>query len=312
MAGDPFDRSTDVRHGEPVALASGVRRVVAANPSPMTFTGTATYLVGNTEVAVIDPGPDDTAHVAAVLAAVPPQARITAILVTHSHRDHSGAVPALRAATGAPVWAFGRHGEGRSPRMAALAADAALGGGEGADEGFRPDYRLADGEGVAGHGWRLTALHTPGHLSNHLSFVLDGTGILFTGDTVMGWNTTLVSPPDGDMAAFMASLRRLRARGDALYLPGHGNPVRDPQGMLDWQIAHRQGREASILAALAEGAADASGIAHRVYTDLDPKLLPAAARNVLAHLLALADTGPVRCIGPLRADAAFALVPQPG
>jgi glyoxylase-like metal-dependent hydrolase (beta-lactamase superfamily II) len=312
MSADPFDRSTDVSHGVPVPVAPGVCRVVAANPSPMTFTGTATYLVGERDLAIIDPGPDDPAHVAAVLAAVPPGGRVRAILVTHSHRDHSGAVPAMRAATGAPVWAFGPHGEGRSPGMAILAADAALGGGEGADTGFAPDRRLREGEVVEGEGWRLLALHTPGHLSNHLSFALDGTGILFTGDTVMGWNTTLVSPPDGDMAAFMASLRRLQTRRDALFLPGHGNPVRDPQAMLAWQIAHREGREASILAALADGAADAAALARRIYVGLEPRLLPAAARNVLAHLLALEDAGRVRRLGPLSASAPFALADQPG
>lgn len=312
MPSDPFDRRPDVNHGVPETVAPGVRRVVAANPSPMTFTGTASYLVGETAVALIDPGPDDAAHVAALLAAVPPGGRIEAIVVTHTHRDHSGAAPALREATGAPVWAFGPHGTGRAPRMAALAADAALGGGEGADTAFAPDRLLADGAVMAGPDWRLTALHAPGHLSNHLAFVLDGTGVLFTGDTVMGWNTTLVSPPDGDMAAFMATLHRLRARDDTLYLPGHGHPVTDPGAMLDWQIAHRLGREASILAALGAGPADAATLAQRVYTDLDPRLLPAAARNVLAHLLALEDAGRVRALGPMAPDTAFALADQPG
>jgi hydroxyacylglutathione hydrolase len=313
MTADPFDRSRDVRHGVPEPVAPGVRRVVAANPSPMTFTGTASYLVGEREVAVIDPGPDDPAHLAALMAAVG-EGRVSAILVTHSHRDHTGGLPALRAATGAPVLGFGSHGAGSSPRMVALAQDASLGGGEGADRGYAPDRLLAEGDRVNGAGWALTALHTPGHLANHLSFALEGTGVLFTGDTVMGWSTTLVSPPDGDMAAFMATLRRLRARDDALYLPGHGNPVRDPAAMLDWQMAHRLGREAAILAALGEGPATAPALARRIYEGLDPALLPAAARNVLAHLIALLDAGRVACDGPLTAGASFGLAggDQPG
>ena len=308
MSADPFDRSRDVQPGEAVTVAPGVQRVVAPNPSPMTFTGTASYLVGTRELALIDPGPDDPAHVAALLAAVPAGGRIGAILVTHSHRDHTGAVPALRAATGAPVWAFGPHGAGMATRMAALAGQGGLGGGEGGDRGFVPDRMLADGAAVEGEGWRLEAVHTPGHISNHLCFALDGTGVLFTGDTVMAWSTTLVSPPDGDMNAFMASLARLRARDDALYLPGHGAPVREPAAMLDWQANHRRGREAAILEALGRaGQGTAEGLARGIYTDVDPALLPAAARNVLAHLLALEERGRVRCLGPLSAGAAFAL-----
>ena len=308
MGSTPFDTDRRVRHGVAETVAPGVRRVVAANPSAMTFTGTASYLVGERDVALIDPGPDDAAHATAVLAAVPAGGRVTAILVTHAHRDHTGNASRLAAATGAPVLGFGPFGAGRSPRMAALAARLPEGqGGEGGDRGFVPDRCLADGESVAGDGWRLTAVHTPGHLGNHLCYALEGTGMLFSGDTVMGWSTTIVSPPDGDMADFMASLRRLAARGDARFLPGHGHPVEDPAGMIAWQIVHREGRERSILAALAQGPANAAQLAAAIYTALSPTLMAAATRNVLAHLIALEETGRVICDDPLSPDAPFSV-----
>jgi glyoxylase-like metal-dependent hydrolase (beta-lactamase superfamily II) len=312
---DPFDRDPSVHYGLAEEIVPGIRRVTARNPSPYTFTGTRSYLVGGgalgREMALIDPGPDDPAHLDAILAALAPGERIAQVLVTHSHGDHSGAVPAIAAATGAPVLAFGPHGAGLSDTMRRLAASgAALGGGEGGDATFAPDRALADGETVEGAGWRLTALHTPGHLSNHLCFALHapGTeGIVFTGDTVMGFATTLVSPPDGDMAAFMASLERLLARDDRLYLPGHGHPVRDPNAMLAWQVRHRQERFDQILAALARAPSDAAGLARAIYTDVDPALLPAAERNVLASLIGLADQGRVASLGPVAADSVFVL-----
>lgn len=309
MPSDPFDRDPRVVHGAAEVVAPLVRRIVAPNPSPMTFTGTATYLVGEAEVSIIDPGPDDPAHRAAILAALG-EARVTAILVTHTHRDHSAGALALAAATGAPLLGFGPHGTGMGPAMAALAAAGGLGGGEGADHAFRPDRTLAEGDSVAGEGWRLTALHTPGHISTHLAFALEGTGVLFTGDVVMGWSTTMVSPPDGDMAAFLATLRRLRAREDRLYLPGHGSPVRDPVAMIDWQLAHRAAREAQILAALGEGPATVAELVPRLYAEVDPALWPAAGRSVLAHLVALAQEGGVEAEGGLSAAARFRLSGQ--
>jgi len=302
---DPLNRDPTVRHGVAETVAPGVRRVVAPNPSPMTFTGTASYLVGTRDLAVIDPGPDDPAHLAALRAAIG-AAPVRAILVTHSHRDHSPAARPLAQATGAPVLAFGPHGAGMNARSRALAG-ADIGGGEGADAGFAPDRRLQDGQAAEGADWRLRAIHTPGHLSNHLSFALEGAGLLFTGDAAMGWASTLVSPPDGDMADCVASLRRLRAEGAARLLPGHGHPVEDPARLLDWQIAHRQARETQILAALADGPADAAALAARLYAELDPALLPAAARNVLAHLLALTADGRAEAVGPLAAAATFRL-----
>lgn len=314
---DPFDRDPTVRYGvaEEVAqflrLDPGVpriRRVTARNPSRMTFTGTRSYLVGEGEVMLIDPGPDDPAHHAALRAALGPRERIRHILVTHTHLDHSPGARAIAGATGAAVHGFGPHGAGMSETMRRLASEGArLGGGEGVDRAFRPDHAMRDGDTVEAGGAALTALHTPGHLSNHLCFALEGTGLLFTGDTVMGWATTLVSPPEGDMAAFMETLSRLAARDDRLYLPGHGHPVRDPKGMLAWQITHREERRMQVLDALEAGPADAAGLARAIYTELDAGLLPAARRNVLATLLWLMDEGRVRPRGPVSAGVAFEL-----
>jgi hydroxyacylglutathione hydrolase len=309
---DPFDRNPQVVYGVAEEVSPGVRRVTCRNPSPMTFSGTRSYIVGRGEVALIDPGPDNRAHLAAIAGALEPGERIAHILVTHSHVDHSPGAGAIAEATGAPVHGFGPHGAGLSETMRRLKADGVmLGGGEGGDTGFLPDHHMAEGEtlGVGGpDGWALSALHIPGHLSNHIGLILEGTGILFSGDTVMGWATTLVSPPEGDMAAFMASLRKLAQRGeDRLYLPGHGHPVTEPQAMLAFQIAHRQERMAQILAGLANGPADAAGLARAIYTDVAPALLPAAARNVLATLIGLLDEGRVVTRGPLSGAVEFAL-----
>jgi len=308
---DPFNRDPTVTYGAAVEVAPGVRRVTCRNPSPMTFTGTQSYLVGEGELALIDPGPADRAHLAAVEAALRPGERIAQIVITHSHVDHSPGARAVSEATGAPIHGFGPHGAGISETMARLKRDGvAFGGGEGGDGDFHPAHVMDEGTvlGSARGGWELTALHTPGHLSNHICLALAGTGAVFTGDTVMGWATTLVSPPEGDMAAFIGTLERLaERRGDRLYLPGHGHPVTDPAGMLAWQLAHRQERLQQILDGLAEGPADATALTIRAYTDVDPALLPAARRNVLAGLIGLMDQGRVRPRGALSADAVFEL-----
>ena len=303
---DPFNKDPSVTYGAPEIVASGIRRITCRNPSGYTFTGTQSYLVGTGEVALIDPGPEDAEHIAALSAALATGERITHIVVTHTHRDHSPAARLIAAETGAAVYAFGTHGAGMSATMQKLAASGAdLGGGEGADTAFRLDQVVGDGQRIEGADWGLDVLHTPGHLSNHVSLVLSGTGIVFTGDTVMGWNTTLVSPPDGDMAALMASLRRLHARNDRLYLPGHGHAIEDPEGMLRHQIGHREQRFTQILDALSDGPADADGLARAIYTELDPAMLPAAARNVLASLIGLMDEGRVASQGPVSATARF-------
>lgn len=308
---DPFNRDTDAVYGTAVRLAPQVRRVTAPNASPMTFTGTQTYLVGEGEVAVIDPGPADPAQTDAIIGALEPGERIAAILVTHTHVDHSPGAAALQARTGAPTYGFGGHGAGMGEMMLALAASGAeFGGGEGADRAFRPDRALAEGDAVTVGGLTLTALHTPGHLSNHLSFEIggdEGRGGVFTGDLVMGWATTMVSPPDGDMAAFMASLARMAGREDAVYFPGHGHPVEDPAGMVAHQTAHRRTREAQIVDALRRlGPSDPATLTADIYADVDSRLHGAAARNVFAHLLGLISIGAAEPTeGAIAPDARF-------
>ncbi|SEN61346.1 MBL fold metallo-hydrolase [Palleronia pelagia] len=282
----------------PFTLGPGLRRLRAPNPSPMTHTGTNTYLVGEGPCAVIDPGPDDPAHLDAILAACPEG--VSHILVTHAHLDHSPLSRALAKATGAPILGFGPAHAGRAPVMERLGE---LGGGEGVDHAFRPDETLADGDTVRGEGWTIRALWTPGHLSNHLSFAWDDT--LFTGDLVMGWASSLVSPPDGDMTQFMASVARLAETHWARFHPGHGDPVDAPAKRLDWLIAHRKGRETQILDALGPAPLTAATLAARIYTDTPARLLPAAARNVLAHLIDLHGKNEVSATGPIHAETMF-------
>lgn len=266
-----------------------IRTVRAPNPSPLTGSGTNTYLLGQGEVAVIDPGPAIDRHLDAILAALDAGERITHILVTHPHLDHSALAPRLSRATGAPVLGFGTATSGRSPRMTALASAGMTSGGEGLDLDFCPDLVLTDGDIVASGGWSLRALHTPGHLGAHLCF--DAGEVLFSGDHVMGWSTSVVSPPDGDMTDYMASLRRLQTGNWNRFLPGHGDEVSAPAARLGELLDHRMDREAQILAALAEGAADSAALAARIYKDIPPRLLPAARRNVLAHLIDLQAKG---------------------
>ncbi len=291
--------------GESVDIAPGIRRIVAPNPSPMTFWGTNTYLIGGADLAVVDPGPGDPAHLEALLAAIGPGQRISHILVTHSHIDHSPLARPLSERTGAPVLAFGPSEAGRRPVMTRLAKEGLAGGGEGVDAGFVPDQRLADGARLSGPDWEIEALHTPGHLSNHLCFAVGE--ILLTGDHVMGWASSLVSPPDGDLTAFMASCERLRGRADRLYLPGHGAPIPEPAARLAWLIDHRQAREAQIRAALADGAHRIAAITRDVYTDTPDALIPAAERNVFAHLINMVERNIARCEGPLGVEARFGL-----
>lgn len=296
---DDFDPPVGVAEN----LAPGLRRIVAPNPSPMTYRGTNTYVLGTRALAVIDPGPAHPTHLQAILDSVQSDQHVSHVIVTHTHVDHSPLARPLADATNAPVLAFGHASAGRSDVMQQLAASGLLGGGEGIDEDFACDQTLADGERIEGDGWALDVLHTPGHIGNHLSL---GWGrACFTADHVMGWASSLVSPPDGDLTDFMASCDKLRAQEWDVFFPGHGAPVTDPAARLDWLIAHRKGREAAILEALSSGTATAQEIALSIYTDTPPALLGAAARNVLAHLVDLMGKGAVAPIGPLHADAAF-------
>ena len=276
----------DFPTGQVERLAPGIRRVLAGNPSPFTYTGTQTYIVGEGEVGVIDPGPDLPEHLDAILAATTGE-RIAAILCTHTHRDHSPASRPLQAATGAPIVGCAPLAlDDDGPR-----SDAAF------DFDYAPDRVLADGEAMEGPDWRLVAVATPGHTSNHLCFALAGTGALFTGDHVMGWSTTIVSPPDGDMRDYMDSLDLLLQRDDAVYYPAHGPAVDRPHRHVRSLIAHRRMREQQILKRLGEGESRIPVMVETMYQGTDPRLFPAAGRSVLAHLVDLEARGLVRSEG---------------
>ena len=266
-------------------LSPGLRRILAPNPSPMTYRGTNTYLLGQGDLAVIDPGPMDQAHMQAILGALTPGQRISHIFVTHAHVDHSPLSAPLSQATGAPVLAYGDARAGRSAIMQTLAASGIVGGGEGVDADFCPDDVLKDGQIVEGDDWALMAHWTPGHFGNHMSF--QSQDIVFTGDIVMGWASSLVSPPDGDLTDFIASCRKLQQLGAAVFHSGHGAPITDPGARLEWLISHRLSRETAILEQLADGPATPEVLTRRIYTDTPSALMPAARRNVLAHLVDL-------------------------
>jgi glyoxylase-like metal-dependent hydrolase (beta-lactamase superfamily II) len=269
-----------------------VRRVLAANPSPYTYTGTQTYLVGGeSDLAVIDPGPDEPAHLAALLAAIG-SAKVAAICCTHTHRDHSPAAAPLAAKTGAPIIG-----------CAPLVVESSEPGVEAPfDRDYRPDRVLADGERLSGEGWTLTTIATSGHTSNHLCYALEESGALFTGDHVMGWSTSVVAPPDGDMADYMASLEKLYARDDRVYYPAHGPAVAKPKQLVRGMIGHRRQRERQIVKLLGEGPQRVTELVSRMYKGIDERLWPAAGQSVLAHLIELERQGRV-----VRRNEAWAL-----
>jgi glyoxylase-like metal-dependent hydrolase (beta-lactamase superfamily II) len=291
----------DFEYGEPRELAPGVARLVANNPGPFTFKGTNTYIVGSTKLCVIDPGPDDAAHFAATERAIAGRP-VSHILITHTHRDHIDGMGRLLQATGARVCGYGRD------QRCENAAGTSPSGGEFVQHRFRPDIILRDGDTIAGEGWALTALHTPGHAPDHLCFALEGRGILFSGDHVMAWNTTVIAPPEGRMADYLASLERLIGRGDELYLPGHGGRLEEPQRTVKAYLVHRHWREQAILGAIKNGHRTIDEIVALVYCGIDGRLVTAASLSVQAHVVHLIDRGLVTCHGPPTFDRPLSAV----
>ncbi len=286
MAEDiPFNREDAAVAGQVEQLSPLVRRILCDNPGPFTFKGTVTYVVGSGRVAIIDPGPDDPRHIAAVLEAVKGET-VEAILVTHTHRDHSPATPAIKAATGAPVYAEGPHRAARPLNLGETNALDASG-----DKDFVPDIVLKDGDVVSGTGWTIESVFTPGHTANHMAFALREEETLFSGDHVMAWSTSIVAPPDGSMGDYMASLDKLRARGETLFWPGHGGPVREPAKFMRALSHHRKLREAAIMKRLASGDRQIPEIVAAIYEGLDPRLKSAAGLSVFAHLEDLVAKG---------------------
>ncbi|MBL8530125.1 MAG: MBL fold metallo-hydrolase [Hyphomonadaceae bacterium] len=293
----PFVRDMEFDYGAPQQVSPLIRRVVANNPGPFTFRGTGVYIVGQGEVAVIDPGPDDQAHIEALLAAVAGE-RVTHILVTHGHADHSPAARPLAARTGATIYAS------KLP-VRKTEADVRMEAGD--DTSFRPDVGLDDGARLSGAGWTLEAVTTPGHTSNHLAFALLEENALFSGDHIMGWSTTVISPPDGDMDDYLDSLEKVRARDFDTLWPTHGPPVRAVRPFLDAYIAHRLAREAQILARLEAGDARIPDMVRVMYADVDARLHPAACHSVLGHMIRLVKRGRVASDGPPGVGSAYRL-----
>lgn len=294
-----FETAFDPQHGNAVEVADGVVRVTAPNSGPMTFHGTNSYIVGTETLAVIDPGPDIETHYSALMAAIGGRP-VSHIAVTHTHRDHSPLARRLAEETGATVVAEGPHRAAR-----ALHVGEANPLQEAADLDFMPDMALGDGASIEGDGWRLTALHTPGHTANHSAFALEREGIVFSGDHVMAWATSIVAPPDGAMSDFMASLDRLAERDDRLFLPGHGGPVTRPQRFVRGLRTHRRMRESAIVERISKGDRTIPEMVAAIYRDTDPRLHGAAALSTLAHLEDLVRRGAVVTDGPPAIDAIF-------
>ena len=302
MADDiPFNKTLDLAPDTVDEPVPGVRRVMANNPGPFTFKGTLSYIVGRGKVAIIDPGPDDAAHIGALLDAVGGET-VTHIFVTHTHRDHSPAVPAIKAATGATVYAEGPH---RAARPLHIGEHNPL--DSSGDRDFRPDVQLKDGEVVEGDGWAIEGVTTPGHTANHMAYAVKEKNLLFAGDHVMAWATSIVAPPDGAMSDYMASLDKLARRGEDLYFSGHGPAIPDAKRFVNYYILHRKAREASILHRLGKGAADIPSIVRAIYIGIDPRLTGAAGLSVLAHMEDLVTRGLVETDGAPAIDGIYRL-----
>lgn len=300
MADLEFDRHFEPAHGEAVPVGSDILRVTVNNPGPFTFQGTNSYIVGRETLAVIDPGPEDEAHLRALLAAIGGRP-VSHIFVSHTHADHSPLTARLKDATGATVVAEGPHRAARALHIGEInPLDAS------SDTAFRPDHQLGDGEVIDTGEWAIEAIATPGHTANHMAFALKGTGILFSADHVMAWATSIVAPPDGAMADYMASLDRLVDRDETLYLPGHGGSVRNPRKFVRALRTHRKMREAAVLDRIRKGDRTIAAMVKEIYRDTDPRLHGAAALSVLAHLEDLVARGVVETDGPPAIDGTYA------
>lgn len=299
----PFVKDFPFEYGVPDEIRPGVRRIIARNPGPFTYTGSGTYTVSDDRnsnpCAIIDPGPDNIDHINALLKATSSQG-ISHILITHTHSDHCGGAKLLQEKCGAPIFGYGPH-----PIDDVLKDAPAL--DEGADYQFKPDHLLIDGDKIDGDGWTLEALWTPGHISNHLCFALPAQQILFTGDHIMGWATTVIIPPDGSMTDYFASLDKLLDRDDAVYLPTHGAPISKPQQFVRAIRTHRKMRDAQIIHQLEDGKSQIPEIVATIYAGIDKKLHVAAGLNVLAHLIGLCHAGRVICNGEATLSGRYAL-----
>lgn len=296
-----FNKDFTPQYGQTVVLGNDIRRVTAHNPSPFTFTGTNSYILGKSELAIIDPGPDDDDQLQTLLRVIYGH-KLDYIFITHSHSDHCGLAKRLSDLTGARIVAEGRYRPALTnvlDNSIALDADC--------DKNFKPDIILGDGETIEGNGWKLTSVTTPGHMANHTAYALDKTGVLFTGDHVMAWATTVVAPPDGAMQDYMQSLTKLLSRNDKIYFPGHGGPVMKPHAYVRAIIAHRKMRERAIIERLREGDRTISEIVKAIYRTLDNRLHKAAALSVLAHLEDLVEKGIVITDEPLSLFSSYSL-----
>lgn len=282
-----FNTDMQFAYGVSDAMAPGVARLVANNASALTFKGTNTYLVGTDALAVIDPGPADAAHIDAILKAAAGRP-ITHILVTHAHRDHVDGLDALKAATGATTYGFARAS---TSARSVLAEETS----EYVNTDYAPDVHVRHGERLAGEGWELAALHTPGHTADHICFALEGPGIVFSGDHVMAWNTSVVAPPEGRMADYLSSLEILLERNDTMLLPGHGGPVAEPRRTVKAYLLHRRWRDQAILEAVRQGANTVRKLLPVIYRDLDEEVVGAAKLSLRAHLEHLAERGLITC-----------------
>lgn len=299
MADLEFDRHFEPAYGKAVPVGDKVKRITVNNPGPFTFHGTNSYIIGNDILGIVDPGPEDEAHLQALLAATAGRP-VSHIFVSHTHTDHSPLTARLKEATGATVVAEGPHRAARALHIGEInPLDAS------ADTAFRPDHCLGDGETIDTGEWTIEAIATPGHTANHMAFALKGTGILFSADHVMAWATSIVAPPDGAMADYMASLDKLAERDDTVYLPGHGGPVHKPRQFVRALRTHRKMREAAILDRIRKGDRTIPEMVKEIYRDTDPRLHGAAGLSVLAHLEDLVARGAVATDGPPAIDGVF-------